>query len=199
MKNTIKTSILLIFAIFNFHLVANDDFEQLAAKEMRTASQAKEEHKADKKSAISKSWNWIKTHKKEFTAAVIATTVIAGGIVFAYKNSNRGMRTHSGLNISREELRTILNQRAGGITCVRGHYSKPPTKAEVTALEMELENRLTSQGLNFIKADGYYNGGHIPNSYIILDIKESELISLAGRFAQASVIILKMVQLKWFL
>ena len=43
--------------------------------------------------------------------------------------------------------------------------------------------------LNFIRADGYYEGTHVPNSYIVLNIDEVEVLALAKSFAQYSLII----------
>lgn len=115
-----------------------------------------------------------------------------GHVLYQLFHENSGFNTWimtpRELSLSKEELRTILNKRTGGITCVRGHYLHKHTKAEIAELEKELEKTLTLRGFQFIKADGHYNGGHIPNSYIILDIGEEEIVALANRFAQASVI-----------
>lgn len=123
---------------------------------------------------------------------LVSASILANAAWLAYELSKMGdnsLATKSELMVSKQELREILNTRAGAITCVRGHYAQRPSQAQITVLEHALEAELTAKGLKFIRADGHYNGGHIPNSYIILDIKEPELAEMAQRHAQFSVVL----------
>lgn len=93
---------------------------------------------------------------------------------------------------NRKELQGVFNNRFGAITCAWPHYfGEGPelTKLEINELEKIMEYYFGCRGLSFIRADGFYEGIHVPNSYIVLDITESEMIALAKCFVQYSVVI----------
>lgn len=96
------------------------------------------------------------------------------------------------LFLSNKELKNILNTRFGAITCAWPHYfGEGPelTKSEIGVLEKIMEYYFGCRGLNFIRADGFYEGLLVPNSYIVLDITESEMIELAKSFVQYSLVL----------
>ena len=96
------------------------------------------------------------------------------------------------LHPNRSECIKILNTRSGAITCAWPRYPGKGTKLnkdDIQKLEQRMEHYFKCRGLPFIRADGHYDGYHIPNSYIVLDINESEAIALAYSFAQYSVVL----------
>lgn len=93
---------------------------------------------------------------------------------------------------SYDELVTMLNTKSGAITCAWPRY--PGTghminKEETAQLETIMEYYFRCRGLQFVGADGYYDGYTIPNSYIVFDITEEEMTALAKSFAQYSILV----------
>jgi hypothetical protein len=96
------------------------------------------------------------------------------------------------VHLDTEQIKHALSTKQGAITCAAPRYlgeGHQLTYAEIRELAKRMEYYFKCRGLHFIRADGYYGGGHIPNSYIVLDISEPEMIALAQSFSQYSVIL----------
>jgi hypothetical protein len=93
--------------------------------------------------------------------------------------------------VSRQELITILNTASGAITCAMPRYMGDQPKlsdVDLATLEHTIEYYFNCRGLPFVRADGHYDGYHVPNSYIIIGITEAEMVALAQSFAQYSLL-----------
>jgi hypothetical protein len=93
---------------------------------------------------------------------------------------------------SSNELIKMLNAKYGAITCAWPRYpgsGQIITPKETKTLETIMEYYFRCRGFYFIRADGYYDGYYIPNSYIVFDITEDEMAELAQSFAQYSMLV----------
>lgn len=90
--------------------------------------------------------------------------------------------------ITGSELAHLLNSCDFAIIASRPRYQKL-TQDEVIRLEESMESFFLDHNISFIRADGYYGGMHIPNSYIIPHPNPEEMITLAKSFSQESLIL----------
>jgi len=91
-------------------------------------------------------------------------------------------------HLSSTQLYELLDKGDFAVLCAwpRGQVL---TKEEISFLEKVMERYFECRNLQFVRADGYYDGVYIPNSYIVLNPEPSEMISLAKSFAQVSMIL----------